>query len=182
MRGCVTRFAALVALSGSALLAACAGGASAPTVSLRDDNFRPYREYTTGQRTVRVYPNTLMTELVARVDRKTGAAKTLLVADFRYWGTRMRKYESARNASAEALTFEQISRHRSCEKGDCLYDEQFTVEIPESDLRRAEAGGYPLKVFAREGSDTTLAIQKPDIERLFAALDKPSPQAAAPTN
>jgi len=47
----------------------------------------------------------------------------------------MRKYESARNASAEALTFAQISRHRSCERGDCVYDEQFNVEIPEGDLR-----------------------------------------------
>jgi hypothetical protein len=100
------RFAALIAMSGSALLAACAGGAPVPTVSLRDDNFRPYREYTTGQRTFRAYPNTFITELVARVDRKTGVTRTLLSADFRYLGGRMRKYESARNASAEALTFE----------------------------------------------------------------------------
>jgi hypothetical protein len=63
-----------------------------------------------------------------------------------------------------------------------MYDEQFTVEMPEGDLRRAQAGGYPLKVFARDGSDATLAIRKADIDRLFAALDKPDAPPAAPTN
>jgi len=56
------------------------------------------------------------------------------------------------------------------------------IEIPADALRRASSGGYPLKVFARDGGDATISVAKADIERLFAALDKPLPQAATPTN
>ncbi len=180
MRG--TRFAASIAVLGSALLAACAVNQVAPAIALRDDTFRPYREYTTGQRTVGGYPNTITTELVARVDRKTGASATLLGVGFVYKAERMRRYESARNARAEALTLQRVSRHRSCEKRSCVFDENVTIEIPESELRRATASGYQLKVFAQDGGDATLAIEKADIERLLAALDAPGAQAAAPTN
>ncbi len=179
MRGCAKRFAASIALLG---LAACAGGASAPEIALRDDAFRPYREYTTGQRVVRAYPNTLATELIARVDRKTGATTTLLSADFTYWASRMRRYDSARDARAEALTFAKTSRHRACEKGTCVYEERFTVEIPQAQLRSAPVDGYQLKVFAREGGDATITIGKGDIEQLLAALDAPVAQSAVPTN
>jgi hypothetical protein len=179
MRGGAKRFAASIALVG---LAACAGGAAAPEIALRDDVFRPYREYTTGQRVVRAYPNTLATELIAHVDRKTGAATTLLSADFTYWASRMRRYESARNARAKALTFAKISRHRACEKGNCVYEERFTVEIPQAELHSAPPEGYPLKVFARDGGDATITIGKRDIEQLLAALDAPGAQSAAPTN
>jgi hypothetical protein len=179
MRGCAKRFAASIVLLG---LAACAGVASAPEIALRDDAFRPYREYSTGQRIVRAYPNTLATELIARVDRKTGAATTLLSADFTYWAGRMRRYESARDARAKTLTFAKISRHRACEKGTCLYEERFTVEIPQAELRSAPVDGYPLKVFARDGGDATITIGKRDIEQLLAALAEPSPQNAAAAN
>jgi hypothetical protein len=91
-----------------------------------------------------------------------------------YAADRMRRYESARNLSAEALRFQRISRHRSSETRSCVYDEKFMIEIPADELRRAPPAGYQLKIFAREGADTTLTIAKADIERLFAALDKPS--------
>jgi hypothetical protein len=179
MRGCAKRFAASIALLG---LAACAGGASAPDIALRDDTFRPYREYTTGQRIVRAYPNTLATELIARIDRKTGATSTLVSADFTYWANRMRKYESARNARAKTLIFAKISRHRACEKGSCVFEERFTVEIPQAELRSAPPDGYQLKVFARDGGDATITIGKRDIDGLLAALTEPSPQNAAAAN
>lgn len=176
------RFAASIAVLGSALLAACAAGPPAPEITVRDDAFRPYREYTTGQRTVGGYPNTVITKLVARVDRKTGATTTLLGIGLVYAAQHMRNYESARNARAEVLPLQRISRHRSCEQRSCVYDEKFMIEIPADALRRAPSGGYPLKVFARDGGDATISVAKADIERLFAALDKPLPQAATPTN
>ena len=179
MRGCAKRFAASIALLG---LAACAGGASAPGIALRDDTFRPYREYTTGERVVHAYPNTLSTELIARVDRKTGATTTLLSADFTYWASRMRKYETARDARAKTLIFAKISRHRACERGSCVYEERFTVDIPQAELRGAPPDGYQLKVFAREGGDATITIGKRDIEQLLAALDTPGAQSAAAAN
>jgi hypothetical protein len=174
MRGRVQRFAASLALLASALFAACAAGTAAPEIALRDDNFRPYREYTAGQQIVRAYPNTLATELVARVDRKSGAITTLISADFAYWGRHMRKYESARDARAEALPFEKISRHRSCEHGDCLYHETFTVEIPQGELRRAPPAGYQLKIFARRGDEAVITVPHGDIERLLMAIDQPT--------
>jgi hypothetical protein len=186
MRSRARRFAALISLLGCALLAACAGGASAPEIALRDDTFRPYREYATPQRTVRAYPNTLATELIARVDRKTAATTTLLSADFTYWGSRMRKYESARDVRARALTFAQISRNRSCQKGECVFEERFTVEIPQAELRSAPSTGYQLKIFARDGGDAAITIGRSDIEQLLAAFanpeSKPESQAAAAAN
>ena len=182
MRGRAGRFAALFALLGSAFLAACAAGGSAPEIAVRDDNFRPYREYTTGKQLVSTYPNTFAAELIGRVDRKTGATTTLISADFAYQDDRMRKYESARDARAEALPLQGISRVRSCEQHVCVHEEKFAVEIPEDALRRAPAGGYQPKIFARDGGDTTVTIPKGQIDLLLAALHKQSPQDAAPTN
>jgi hypothetical protein len=140
---------------------------------LRNDTFRPYREYATPQRIVRAYPNTLATELIARVDRKTAATTTLLNADFTYWASRMRKYESAGDVRARALTFEPISRNRSCQKGECVFEERFAVEIPQDELRNAPATGYQLKIFARDGGDAAITIGRSDIEQLLAALTNP---------
>ncbi len=180
MRG--MRFAASIAMLGSALLAACAAGTSAPEIALHDDIFRPYREYSAGRRVVYGYRNILAAELIARVDRKSGAATTLVRVRFEYWGGRMRRYESARSAQAEALALETLSRNRSCGDGDCHYQDLLSVEIPQDELRRAAADGYRLKVFARNGDGATITIAKADIDQLLATLDKIAPQAAAPTN
>jgi len=176
MRG--VRFAALVASLGSALIAACAAGAPGQmsaadeTLGVSDDAFSPFREYTAGQRSVSGYPNTVITKLAARVDRKTGATTLLVGGSFVYVASHMRKYESARNARAEPLAIRKISRHRSCRQGSCTFDEKFNIELSEAELRGAPAEGYKIKVFAREGGGTTITVAKADIDRLFAALDK----------
>ena len=73
------RFTAL-----AVLLAASAFAAHSAEITLRDDKFQPYREYTTGRVVVSTYPNLLATELLARIDRKTAAAETLVSVEVAY--------------------------------------------------------------------------------------------------
>ncbi len=161
-----SRLLAMVLLGGHAI------AAHAAEVTMRDDNFRPYREYTTGPARISNYPNLIATELIARVDRKSRAAATLVSMEIAYTGDQMRNYESARNARAESLGFQQIGRSRSCEKRMCTYDETFTVEIPPDELRRAPPGGYQFKVFGRGGGDALITVPKGAIDRLLGAVDK----------
>ncbi|HKZ96597.1 MAG TPA: hypothetical protein VJ045_06415 [Hyphomicrobiaceae bacterium] len=173
MRRRALEYAAFLAIS---LLAAGSAAAHAGEIALRDDTFLPYREYSAGQVRLSSYPNLIATELLARVDRKTGAISTLVSLEFAYGGDHLRSYESARNARAETLRFNAISHRRSCEKKDlCVYDEIFTVEIPETELRGAPSDGYQLKVFARGGGDAVVTVPRATIERLLAAVDKQRP-------
>ena len=151
-----------------------AAAAHAGEVVLRDDTFLPYRQYTAGKVRISSFPNLIETELLARVDRKTGAISTLASFKFAYAGDHLRSYDSARNTRAETLRFNAVSHRRSCEKKDlCVFNEVVTVEIPAAELRQAPSGGYPLKVFARAGGDATIAVPRGTIDQLLAAVEGP---------
>lgn len=170
--------AALILVLCSAFMTACTINPPAPEVAVLDDNFRPFVEYTTRPREVFAYPNSVVTRLVAHIDRKTGARYVKLGVGYSYVGAAMRKYRDARNARAERLRFQKGSRNRSCKDHRCIFTEHFTIEVPEEELRAAPASGYELKVFARSGHATKLTVHKADIDALFLALDNSAPQVA----
>jgi hypothetical protein len=160
------RFTAL-----AVLLAASAFAAHAAEITLRDDKFQPYREYTTGRVVVSTYPNLLATELLARIDRKTAAAETLVSVEVAYEGYRARHYDGARDAHAEPLAFNAVAHEGGCPRPPCAYDEKFTVAIPIPELRNAPAGGYQLKVFAKGGGDMLITVPRGAIDRLLTVID-----------
>lgn len=158
------------------MLQACAAAAQqAPQsgqIQVRDDKFRPYREYTTGRVRAGAYPNLLALELNGRIDRQSGALTTLLSVEFAYVSDHKRGYETARNSRAESLRFTRLSSHGRCPPGaKCSYSEVFTVEIPEAELRQAAPEGYQLKVFARNGPGAVVAVPKAQIAALLARID-----------
>jgi hypothetical protein len=141
-------------------------------VQVRDDQFRPYREYTTGRVRAGAYPNLLAVELNGRIDRQSGALTTLISVEFAYLSDHKRGYESARNSNAQPLRFTRVSSHGRCPPGAmCSFSEVFAVEIPDAELRQAPAEGYQLKVFARNGPGVTVTIPKAQIAGLLARID-----------
>jgi hypothetical protein len=156
----------------AALLAASAFAADAAEITLRDDKFQPYREYTTGRVVVSTYPNLLATELIARVDRKSAATEALVSVEVAYEGYRARHYDSARDAHAEPLAFNEVAHEGGCPRPPCAYNEKFTVAIPMPELRNAPAAGYQLKVFAKGGGDAVITVPRGPIDRLLAVIDK----------
>ncbi len=153
------------------LLAVASTAAQAAEVTLRDDKFRPYREYTTGNVVIASLPNLLSTELIARVDRKTAATETLVSMEIAYEGDHARHYDSARDAHAEPLAFNEVAHEGGCQRPPCAYDEKFTVAIPIPELRKAPVGGYQLKVFAKRGGDALITVPRGAIDRLLAMID-----------
>jgi len=162
----------LAALNVVALLAVSACATPAVEVTLRDDNFRPYREFTAGRVVVSSLPNFSALELVARVDRQTAAIDTLVSVEVVYQDYHARHYESARDARATPLVLERVSHDGGCQHPPCAYGERFTVAVPITELRNAPAGGYQLKVFAKDGGDMLVAVPRGDIDRLLAVVDK----------
>jgi hypothetical protein len=169
-----------------AAVAAAQQTAQSGQIQVRDDKFRPYREYTTGQVRAGAYPNLLAVELSGRIDRQSGALTTLLSVEFAYMSGHKRGYEAARNSRAQPLRFTKLSSTGRCQFGaTCAYGEMFTVEIPEAELRQAAPEGYQLKVFARNGPGAVVGIAKSQIVALLARIDadrlakaKPGPQKA----
>jgi hypothetical protein len=172
----------------SGLAAACLlllVGASAPAqtseIQDRDDPFRPYREYFTGQIRAGAYPNLLGLRLSGRIDRASGRLITLLEVEFAYMSDHKRGYEGARNSRAEALRLTVVSSSGRCRTGSsCPYGERFSVEVPEPELRQAPVQGYQLELFARNGPDALVTIPKAAIVRLLERIDRErAPPAAA---
>ena len=180
---------AAVAAGCCALEAAAAAAqqtAQSGQIQLRDDKFRPYREYTTGQIRAGAYPNLLAVQLSGPIDRQSGALTTLLSVEFAYVSDHKRGYEAARNSRAQPLRFTRVASNRRCQfGGPGTHSEVFTVEIPEAELRQAAPEGYQLKLFARNGPEAVVGIAKSQIVALLARIDadrlaraKPGPQKA----
>ena len=158
-------------LAACSMLQACAAPQSGP-IQVRDDQFRPYREYTTGRVRTGTYPNLANLELNGRIDRQSGALTTQLNVELAYLSGHKRGYDTARNSHAQSLRFTRLASHGRCRAGSsCVYTEVFTVDIPEMELRQAAPEGYHLKVFARHGPDAQFIIPKVQIAALFAGLD-----------
>ncbi len=156
---------------------------AASNVSLTDDQFRPYREYSTGFIDGATTSGLDSKRLVARVDRKTGAVAASLEFIVTYKGRLKYTYDTARNSKAEPLKVGVIAhKASSCKRSEstCIYTEVVGVAIPEADLRRAPAEGYPVKLFAHLGPDALIPIPKQLITSLLAKVDGEKSTAVAP--
>lgn len=141
-------------------------------IKVTDDPYRPYREYTTGEIKSANAVGVGAKQLVGRIDRTTGALTTVLQFEIAYQAYARRHYETARNAKAEVLAFNQVQKTARCRPGaDCVYGEQFIVTLPEAHLRAAGPEGYSVKVFARSGPDVLVALPKEMIDSLLARID-----------
>ena len=139
-----------------------------------DDQFLPYREYTSGALRSSTANGLDGSILVARIDRKTGALSTAVQYVSVYTHDGKYNYQSARNSRAEQLKLSVISRrsgHCSRKDGTCTHDEVLHIDIPEDALRQAPAEGYQVKLFARLGPDALITIPKQMIVSLFAKID-----------
>ena len=156
---------------------------AASNVSLTDDQFRPYREYSTGFIDGATTSGLDSKRLVARVDRKTGAVAASLEFIVTYKGRLKYTYDTARNSKAEPLKVGVIAhKASSCKRSEstCIYMEVVGVAIPEADLRSAPAEGYPVKLFAHLGPDALIPIPKQLITSLLAKVDGEKSTAVAP--
>ena len=185
MRAClVVVLVSVVALSG------CASQeqklAAASQIKLTDDQFLPYRRYTTGS--ISSPPIAVGTaglsdkELIAQVDRKTGAVNVGLQFQIQYTSVLRRTYETARNTRAQTLPLKAVTRHSSdCSRksGTCSFFEVLIVELPEAELRACGPAGYPVKVFAHVGRDVEIDIPKSLIVALFTEIDAGEKRVAA---
>lgn len=179
------------AIAAGLVVCACASQdqkiAAASEIKSSDDQFLPYREYTSG-----LYTETgaLLSKeavranvLVGRVDKTTGGKQFAVQVLLHYSEDRRRKFESARNSRAEALQLVQIERVRkNCDKklDLCSFSEFVNILIPEPGLRGAGANGYPIKLFARSGDSTVVDIPKAVIASLLAKVDADPAIASAP--
>lgn len=162
----------------SVLAASCASDQqkieAASSVSVADDQFRPYREYSTGFIQSSNTTGLDSKRLVARVDRTTGAVTTALEFIVTYKGQLKYTYDTARNSKAEPLKVGVIAHKASnCKRSEstCIYLEVVGVTIPEAELRNAPADGYPVKLFAHLGPDALIPIPKQLIVSLLAKVD-----------
>ena len=169
------------------MLAGCAGGLDTPQAletKTRDDPFLPY--VATAGKTIEMYAGPITAErhtvsLLARRDRKTSVLSTHAHIHLRYHQVVHRRYETARNDRAEALTIKLISSMGAgCRKQEgCPHLEEFLVDIPEPQLREAQQTGYKFKVFNKPGEWVHFQIPPPLVKALFVAADSPGETKAA---
>ena len=160
--------------------------AAASNVSTVDDQFNPHRQYRTGaiksSFNESVAVGNYETQLMAEVDRKTGASGAGLQFTIRYTANLQRKYQEARNANAENLAVHSVVHHASdCSKklGSCTYLEAVIIDLPVAGLRSAGNQGYPIKLFPKIGQGIELAIPKSLITSLFDGVDAGEKHVAA---
>lgn len=169
--------------------AGCAGpGLDSPeakATKVINDNFLPYQELTTallrsGNGTTEI----ATMRLIGRRDRKNGSVTTHAVVAIHYHQKLGRRYETARNANTELLPLHRLQNEGTgCRKENgCVHFEEFLIDIPEPQLREANAAGkgYPIKLFARAGGGTEYPIPPVLVASLMGALDgAPTGGAAA---
>ncbi len=180
------------AVAAGLLLCGCASQeqkiASASEIKTSDDQFLPYREYTSGLMKetggLLSQDGTRANVLIGRVDKKTGSKKFAVQVLLHYSEDRRRKFKSARSSSAEPLQLVRIEQVRkNCVKrlDMCTFSEIVDVVLPESGLRGAGAKGYPIKLFARSGDTSIIDIPRPVITSLLAKVDSDPVIATAPS-
>lgn len=171
---------ALAAVAALALAAGCAAQSlGPPAASTRSDTFLPYREMATSIIKARSPEGAdISAYLGARRDKQTDALTTHAFLAVVYVQKLGRRYESARNARAEALPFRLLVHDgAACRKQmGCAHMEMFQVDIPEADLRQARAAGegYPIKLFGRLGHNTLFPIPKELVASLLDEIDRPA--------
>lgn len=147
---------------------------AASQIRVNDDQFLPFKEYSTG--TLWNFDSKAFTQvsLGARLDRKSGILQTLLEFTVAYNTDARYNYKDARNNKAEQLTLTALRRrsHNCIRKEDtCDHREILQVTLPEADLRQAPAEGYQVKLFAAVGPPQLITIPKQLIVSLLAKVD-----------
>lgn len=162
-------------------LAACASPANVP--QLRDDQFLPYREVSTP--VVQGVGSTERTSmgLIGRRDRASRAVSTHALVGVSYFAREGRRYEQARSSQAEALPMRRIKHDGAAcrRKEGCHHVEVFLVDVPEPELRKAQAArtGYPIKLFTRAGQATLFPLTSEQVATLFSLLEATADAAVA---
>ena len=160
---------------------------AASQIRVTDDQFQPFKEYSTGK--LWSFDTKFFSEVTlgARLDRKTGALSTILEFLVSYNTDARYNYKVARNNKAELLKLSALQRrsHNCIRKEDtCDHKEILQVEIPESDLRQAPSEGYAVKLFPAVGPAQLVTVPKQLIVSLLAKVDAdrggPAAQAPAP--
>ncbi len=180
----------LIALSAGLAVAACASKeqqiAAAAKIQTDDDQFKPYRYYSTGPVNETLIDvgsyRRVETELVANVQRVSGARSFGLKVEINYSGAVPRRYAEARNAKAEQLPVNHVFlRTYDCDRklDSCNHKEIVLIEIPEPELRAVGNEGYRLKLFAKIGNGVELNVAKKLTDALFATVDTGEKQIAA---
>jgi hypothetical protein len=182
------RILGIAFLAGLALTA-CASKeqqiAAAAKIQTNDDQFKPYRQYTTGQvKEILIDVGSyrqIQTELVANVQRTTGARVFGLQVEINYTGPVPRKYVEARNVKAEQLRVDQVfHRSHDCSRklDSCNHKEIIMIQISEPELRAVGNEGYRLKLYPKVGQGVELNIPKSLTVALFATVDAGEKQVA----
>lgn len=179
-----------LAFFASLALTACASQeqqiAAASQISKTDDQFQPFRRYTTG--IIRNPPldaasnGNYEMELISQVDRASGAHGVALQFTIHYFASLKRNYNEARNAKAELLPVRGVYHKKyDCTKstGICIFQEAMLIELHENELRAAGNGGYALKMFPVIGQGIPLTIPKSLIASLYSAVDAGEKQVAS---
>jgi hypothetical protein len=187
LRVLMLRFLAVV-LTGLALTA-CASKeqqiAAAAKIQTEDDQFKPYRQYSTGRvKDILIDVGSyrqIETELLANVQRTTGARAFGLQVEIKYTGPVPRKYTEARNVKAEQLQVDRIfQRSHDCSRklDSCDHKEIVLIQIKEAALRAVGNEGYRLKLYPKIGQGVELNIPKSLTVALFATVDAGEKQVA----
>ena len=179
-----------VAFFASLTLTACASQeqqiAAAGQINKTDDQFQPFRQYTTG--IIRNPPldatsnGNYEMELISQVDRASGAHGVGLQFTIHYFASLKRNYNEARNGKAELLHVHGIyHRKYDCTKstGICIFNEAMLIDLRENELRAAGNDGYALKLFPVIGQGIPLTIPKSLIASLYSAVDAGEKQVAS---
>lgn len=115
------------------------------------------------------------------VDRKTGETADQLYVSDSYEGTE-RNWDTARDATGQALVFIPVHRDKIACEGGCSYAEEFAANIPESTLR-ANPMGLAVTFTDGAGDAKTITLSADQIAAQLAAVDAQrnavSPPAAA---
>jgi hypothetical protein len=156
--------------------------AQASVVQVADDQFKPFREYSSGPLKSSSGDTLQIAMLAVRIDRKAGARQILTEVSVHYTSGWDRNYLRARDSAAQELPTKVVARNGQCRKNVCDRWEIVNIGISETALRQAPGSGYQFKLFAsKTGDDVLVTLPKPVIVSLFAKADgEATPASSAP--
>ncbi len=159
------------------LLPACAApdmnSPEARVTATKDDTFLPYVAVAGKLIQFGAPGEPRQVALMARRDRKTGVLTMHARIVVGYQQGVRRHYEIARNDRGEKLAMRELSAlGAGCRRPVCIHTEEFLVDLPEADVRAAQAKGYSFKVFDRTGLEILFQIPPPLVQAIIEAADK----------
>jgi hypothetical protein len=103
------------------------------------------------------------------VDRKTGETRHQVYVSDSYTGPE-RHWDAARDGAGRPLRVLEISRVKIGCDGECSYAEEFTANIPESELT-TDPHGLSVTFIAASGAEKTILVSASQIAAQLAAVD-----------